>query len=150
MREKDVFPELWTDSGFAGPQKKRRRKTPKKDLEGAVQKECLDWLVAHPDVLYVERRNTGAVKTEDGGFFRYGRTGGADIFCRLKRRPCDNLAYPFPIPVEIECKRRDGKGTLSDDQKTFKREMDDIGVPYIMVLSAEDMAEQLRELGLTD
>ena len=130
--------------------KRHKRRTPKKDLEAAVKKECMGWLIAHPQVCYVERRNTGAVSYGDGGFMRFGVVGGADIFCRIRHQDLPGYGPIHPQPVEIECKRRDGKGVMSDDQLVFQQEMLDIGVPYLVVTSAEDMAKKLRELGLTD
>lgn len=105
---------------------KRRRKTPKKDLETPVVKECLVWL--NRQGYYCERRNTGAVKFGEA-FVRYGTPGGADIFAVIHGRH-----------IEIECKRRDGKGRLSDNQKEFRRLMKDYEIPYIVVCSADQLA----------
>lgn len=137
----------------------KKKRTPKKDLEGAVVRECLMFLAACEQVVYFERRNTGAVQFEDGGFIRFGSKGAGDIWC-LIRTPVDNedglFGYIAGRPmfstilthVEIEAKRRDGKGRLSLDQKTFKQLCEKIGVPYLIVTSSEDLAEQLQKAGL--
>ena len=120
----------------------RKKRTPKKDLEGAVVHECLTFLRACEQVVYIERRNTGAVQFEDGGFIRFGFKGAADIWCLISKN------YHPPRHVEIECKRRDGKGRLSPDQKMFQNLCGGIGVLYFVVTSAEDLAEQLQKAGL--
>ena len=143
----------------ATPTPKKKKRTPKKDLEGAVVRECLKFLAACEQVVYFERRNTGAVQFEDGGFIRFGSKGAGDIWC-LIGAPVSNedglFGYIAGRPmfsttlchVEIEIKRRDGKGRLSLDQKAFKQLCEKIGVPYLVVTSAEDLAEQLQKAGL--
>lgn len=114
--------------------KPKRRKTPKKYLEAGVIKECMVWL--NHKGWYCERRNTGAIKMENT-FLRFGRTGAADIFAVIHGQH-----------VEIECKRRDGKGRLSDNQKEFQREMADYHIPYFVVTSADDLEQQIGTLRL--
>lgn len=109
--------------------KRKRHKTPKKNLEAAVLKECLVWLKQQG--YYAERRNTGAIKT-DTAFFRFGSPGAADIFAVI-----DGRHY------EVEVKRRDGKGRLSPGQKAFQREMKGYRIPYLVVTSADDLAKQI-------
>lgn len=133
------------------PKPKRQHRTPANDRESAVLSECLRFLNGHPDVVYVERRNTGAVKYISGHFVRFGSPGAADIWCIID---CDISYNDYAGPVglthvEIECKRRDGKGRLSAEQKTFKRMCDKSGIPYFVVTSAEDLAKHLKNAGLT-
>lgn len=131
-----------------GPQRKRR-KTLKKNLEGTVVRECLHFLRLYPDVIYVERRNTGAVKFQDGGFIRFGSRGAGDIWCLVRAyagyaiagRPMSTLMH-----VEIEAKRRDGKGRQSADQKEFQAFCDGVGIPYLLVTSATELAEKLSKI----
>lgn len=134
---------LALDEFFEKPRKKlpmtlhkigRRKKTPKKNLEAGVIKECMIWLNRRG--YYCERRNTGAIKTRDT-FLRFGRLGAADIFAAVGG-----------CHVEIECKRRDGKGRLSPSQKAFRREMGDYRIPYLVVTSAEDLEIQIGALRL--
>lgn len=115
----------------------KQRRSPKADLEGAVVRECLNCLKNHPDVLYFERRNTGAVQFQDGGFIRFGAKGAADIWC-LVRRTCSK-GHSYHTHVEIEAKRRDGKGRLSADQKRFRDFCDSAGIPYLVVTSVEQL-----------
>lgn len=141
--------------------KKRRCRTPKKDSEAAVLRECLIYLRDIPRVVYVERRNTGAIAFADGGFMRFGTPGGADIWCLI--RCLSTQLYPTGwictgnvdsscsgscfTHIEIEVKRRDGKGKLSSAQQSFKRFCEKSGIPYFVVTSKENLIEQLKEAG---
>ena len=147
---------------------RRKRKTPKKNLEGHVVRECLAFLQLHPDVVYMERRNTGMVLFEGGGAIRFGSKGAADIWCLMaqyKHRDncriglsngvtaccpedwCENCSdCKRLIHVEIEAKRADGKGRQSADQKEFQKFCDDYGIPYILTTSAEKLAEELARI----
>lgn len=49
-----------------GPRVKKETKS-----ESIVQGEIIDYLLAHPKVVLVERINSGAVHTPNGGFFRF-------------------------------------------------------------------------------
>lgn len=141
---------LFTDD--PPPPKKRRRRTPKKDSEAAVLRECLIYLKECPDTVFTERRNTGAIAFADGGFMRFGTPGAADIWCLIQtpvrywasweKSDCQCLVH-----IEIECKRRDGKGKLSSAQQAFKQFCEKSGIPYFVVTSAEDLAEQLKKAG---
>ena len=140
-----------------GPQRKR---TPKKHLEGAVVRECLQFLAKHPDVIYVERRNTGAVQFQDGGFIRFGSVGAADIWCLVKIPLYEMDIHDDPsIPsesrlssdylvkhVEIEVKRADGKGHQSVNQKKFQNFCNNRHIPYILCTSTKQLAEQLEAI----
>ena len=137
--------------------KKRRRRTPKKDSEAAVLRECMIYLKKHPDTVFTERRNTGAVAFADGGFIRFGTPGAADIWCLIQMdaggvRKTRNPRYmvftdPQITHVEIEVKRRDGKGKLSSAQQAFKQFCEKSGIPYFVVTSAADLDEQLKKAG---
>lgn len=135
--------------------KKSRKRAKKKDLEAAVLKECIAFLLAHKQAVYVERRNTGAVQFEDGGYIAFGAGGAADIWCLVRTQlPLDpfnqgrTLQHSGLLHVEIECKRRDGKGKLSEGQKAFKQFCAEQGIPYFVVTSAESMGKQLHEAGI--
>lgn len=136
-----------------GPQRKRKR-TPKKHLEGAVIRECLQFLAKHPDVVYYERRNTGAVQFQDGGFIRFGSVGAADIWCLIRRKLTTIVEDTHPhdwkatilTHIEIECKRADGKGRQTADQKEFQKFCCDRHIPYILCTSASQLAEQLEAI----
>ena len=117
--------------------KAKRKRTPKKDLEAAVQRECLKWLASQPDlVAYFERRNTGALVVGER-YIKFGSPGAADIWV-LITRPGSGRVYH----IEIECKRRSG-GRLSRAQQKFRALCNKIGVVYLVVTSAEDLQIQL-------
>ena len=144
------------------PINKPRKRTPKKNLEGPVVKACIEYLIEHRDVIYVERRNTGAVQFQNGGFIRFGSKGAADIWCLVKSRvfpfksdgsigadlPIQDCEHRFIVHVEIECKRADGKGRQSEAQKKFQEFCDDRGIPYILTTSASYLAEQISAIVL--
>lgn len=146
----DGLEELWAVVHPNAPKRKRRSKW--RDLEASVLRECIEWLRAHPEVLYVERRNTGAMALEGGGFIRFGSPGAADLWCiigKLLASPCLHLFVgTCNTHVEIECKRRDGKGRLSASQKAFKAQCAERGTPYLVVTSAQDLEKKLQESGL--
>ncbi len=139
-----------------GPPKRRRKRTPKKDLEGTVIRECLRALRACSAVVYVERRNTGAVLFQGGGFVRFGHVGAADIWCLVKlpgyRARKDRDGFPLQQRgilyqhVEIECKRADGKGRQSPNQKRFQELCDSCGIPYILTTSAQELMTKIDEI----
>ena len=137
------------------PPKKRRHRTPKKNLEGAVVRDCLRYLHDNDDVIYVERRNTGAVQLEGGGFIRFGSKGAADIWCLVKQiaKSGDGLyGYIAGRPptttrlvhVELEMKRADGKGRLSEDQKVFRDFCHKHDIPYFVITSVRELSEILN------
>jgi hypothetical protein len=141
-----------------------KRKQNRHNLEATVLKECLAWLRANPRVVYTERRNTGVVTFTDGGRVAFGRKGASDIWC-LIQTPLYELLVPddpdqeittqesgeFSVKhVEVEIKRRDGTGKLSLAQEKFQHFCREIGVPYLVATSAEDLAEQLKKMGLTN
>lgn len=123
-----------------------KQRTPKNDLEAAVLKECKVYLKTNRCVLYVERRNTGAVAFDDGSRVSFGAPGAADLWI-LARSPLNpgNVRH-----IEIECKRRDGKGKLSEGQKTFANNMAALGVIYLAVQSAEELKKKLESFGFMD
>lgn len=132
------------------PKKRRRRKTPKKDSEAAVLRECLLYLRKCSEVVYLERRNTGTIEFEDGSFIQYGSPGAADIFCLIRCRSHGSLlnVVDHLYHIEIEVKRRDGKGRLSPAQQSFKQFCKKSGIPYFVVTSKENLIEQLKKAGM--
>lgn len=126
--------------------KKPRRKTPKKNLEARVVRECLKLLAEHPDVVYAERRNTGMVLFQGGGCVKFGHKGAADIWC-LYRVPMviDIGITTINRHVEIECKRADGKGKQTPAQLEFQEFCEEHGIPYLLVTSAKELAKKLPQ-----
>lgn len=149
----ELYDRLWPPRSPTIRPKKKMKKTPRNMLEAAVKRECMQWLVDQENVVYVERRNTGALTTVSDSFIRFGQVGAADIFCLIRPpgewdgRLLTERPYwrnvPIPFHVEIECKRRDGKGRLSGAQREFKQYCDAIGVPYFVVTSAADLEKKL-------
>lgn len=76
------------------------------------------------------RNNTGATKTEGGGFVRYGTPGSPDI-----------IVVQNGIFIGIEVKRPGGK--LSPNQKLFCDALLKAGGRYIVAHSLEDVMEIL-------
>ena len=143
------------------PINKPRKRRSRKNLEAPVIKECLNFLLKHPQIIYVERRNTGAVQFQDGGFLRFGQKGAADIWCLVDTtqyltaydkkmnqwfRSCDPIKGL--VHVEIECKRKDGKGRQSEAQKKFQEFCEGHAIPYILTTSANQLAEKIQAIGL--
>ena len=118
----------------------RKMKTPSHDTEAAVLREAMQ--IAKARGWYVERRNTGAVKTAEGGFFRYGSPGAADLIVIVPVR-----GY-LPIHIEAEAKRRDGKGRQSESQVAFQESMVDYAVPYFVFTSGEEFEEKIKQISV--
>lgn len=76
------------------------------------------------------RNNTGAFRTERGGFYRFGEVGSPDIICVVKGR------Y-----IGIECKSSTGK--LNENQEDFKERLEDAGGLYITARSLDDVVKIL-------
>lgn len=129
------------------PKEKRRRTTPKRDLENAVKLECLA-LLAHlqkkGSVYIYERRNNLQLFTADGGLIQAGVPGRADIWAVVERQIEPEAGQ---VHIEIECKRRKG-GTLSPAQKDFRAFCAEQGIPYFVVRSGEELEKNLRNFGL--
>ncbi len=118
--------------------KARKMKTPPNDTEAAVLREAV--LMARSQGWYVERRNTGAIRT-DSSFLRFGSPGAADLIVVIRVRD-------FPVHIEAEAKRRDGKGRLSDSQREFCGRMEKFGIPYIVFASGEEFRDQILQISL--
>jgi hypothetical protein len=83
------------------------------------------------------RINSGALKTERGGFIRFGSKGMSDIYA----------ISPDGISVWIECKRPKG-GRLSEAQKEFLDCINRNSGVGIVVHSVEELEAQLKEAGI--
>ena len=141
---------------------KKRNRTPKKNLEGIVVSTCLQALHDCPDVIYVERRNTGSLEIEGGGFVSFGSPGAADIWCLVNTKRyhmasddhgnwvCSSVPTGHIIHIEVEAKRRDGKGHQSVDQKKFQEFCNSNGIPYLLVTSAEQLKQKIKAIVLDE
>jgi len=86
--------------------------------------------------LKLRRNNTGAYKTETGGFIRYGQVGSPDI---------EGILAPNGRAVCLEVKTRTGK--LSEHQERWLQEATDLGA-LVGVVRSVDEAIALIEGGL--
>ena len=83
------------------------------------------------------RINSGAYKTERGGFVRYGAPGMADVYA----------VGPAGRSIWIECKRPEG-GRLSAAQAEFLEVINKAGGVGIVVNSIDSLETQLKERGV--
>ena len=105
-----------------------------KSLETQLVKSCLELLVWKQFKLFW-RNNTGATRTEGGGFIRFGEVGSPDIFIVLP---------PHGMLVGIECKV--GKNKLSDSQFIFGEKLMKAGGRYEIIRNLDDLERLLEEL----
>jgi len=99
---------------------------PTEPLEKHVQAAVIARLRRHPMVAWVERLNSGAHKTEAGGFVRYGFPGCPDVVAGLKD---GRTAW-------IEVKRPSGKP--SEAQVAFIEICATYGIPCGIARSADE------------
>ncbi len=118
-----------------------RKSTP----EGHVLRSICEWLAIKG--IWYRRMNVGAVRTEGGGFMKFGSPGMADILAVPQMTvTCDGKPrLKLPMPVWIECKAP--KGTQSDAQMLFQGEVEAEGHGYCLARSIEDVAQWLKENG---
>lgn len=96
--------------------------------EAETQNAILKYLaIKH---IFHYRNNTGAFRTERGGFYRFGEVGSPDIICVARGR------Y-----IGIECKSLTGK--LNDNQLDFKERLEEAGGMYIVARSLDDVTKIL-------
>lgn len=94
--------------------------------EKDVQRACLDVLRAKK--IFHWRNNSGAYKTEHGSFIRFGIKGSPDIIAIHPK------TGQF-IGIEVKTK----KGKLNENQKLFKKKVEENNAIYIVVRSTEDI-----------
>ena len=107
----------------------KRANTTVKISETQLVKLCLEYLEYKGYFFW--RNNSGALKTERGGFVRFGSVGSPDIFI-VKNGIC----------IGVECKV--GKNKLSEAQFTFGENLVKAGGTYIVVRSLDDMIMELE------
>jgi hypothetical protein len=104
--------------------------TKPKITEAQVQKSILEFLTLKKIVHF--RLNSGAVRTQSGGYCRLQKTGTPDILALPQRW---NAEMWGATPVFIEVKRP-GIGKLTDAQKAMHAELKDGG---FIVITADDV-----------
>lgn len=106
--------------------------------EGAILRAVLDYLAAKHILAF--RMNSGALRNPAGKLVAFGVPGMADVLA-FARDPqaemhcaygCSNIT-----PVWLEVKAP--KGTQSEIQKSFQRQVEDSGHVYAVVRSIEDV-----------
>lgn len=111
--------------------KKPRKKTPKSELESAVQREGMALL--HKMGIPCWRQNSG--KVHIGTYYiQLAPPGAADLTGIL----------PDGRRLECEAKRRYG-GTQSNDQKAFQRMIESRSGVYILFHSAPELRDKLKK-----
>jgi hypothetical protein len=99
--------------------------------ETAIVKACLDTLQAYK--VFSWRNNSGALKTERGGFIRFGAKGSPDI-----------IAIYGGQFIGIEVKA--SKGKQSKSQKDFQKAVEKSGGFYWLVYSGEELELKIKLL----
>lgn len=97
------------------------------EREQDIQKAILDYLEAKRRFFW--RNNSGAYRTENGGYVRYGAPGSPDIFVLTDGG--------FLVQLEVKTK----KGRQSPDQKEWQRRSEEVGAEYHVVRSIDDVIE---------
>jgi len=96
--------------------------------ESLIQKQCIEYL--NLKRIFNYRQNTGAYKTERGGFVKYGTAGSPDIVAVIKGQ------Y-----VGIEIKNE--KGKQNANQKAFQKALEKAGGKYLLIRSLEELILQI-------
>lgn len=100
--------------------------------EKETQKAVLDYLSLKGIFHY--RQNSGAFKTDRGGFYRMGASGAPDIVAVV------NICY---IGVYVALEIKDIHGKLNDNQIKFKEDLEKSGGFYFIIRSLEDCINAL-------
>ena len=100
--------------------------------ESAVLSQCMAYL--HVRRIFCWRNNTGAAKTEDGRYVRFGLPGASDIIGIM----------PDGRFLAVECKRSVG-GRLSPQQKVFLERIKEAGGVAVVAASLDDLREAIEK-----
>lgn len=106
--------------------------------EGKVVSSCIQLLCLWgcPFV----RNNSGAIKTEKGYYFRFGKKGSGDIIaCGPAPKDGSHARY-----IEIECKVRGN--VLSPEQRLRKQEIEACNGIYIVAYSLNDLEARKNDI----
>lgn len=76
------------------------------------------------------RQNTGALRTQSGGFIRFGTTGSPDIVAVIAGK------Y-----IGIECKM--GSGKQSPGQKDFEKRLKQAGGEYWLIRDVQEVVAKI-------
>ena len=100
--------------------------------ESMVLAQCMQYLYLKK--IFAWRNNTGAAKTEDGRYVRFGLPGASDIIGIM----------PDVRFLAVECKRSDG-GRLSPQQKVFLDKIKEAGGVAVVAASLDDLREAIEK-----
>ena len=105
-----------------------------KESEDDILKTILDYLkiLENQRKLVFIRNNTGAIKTTDNRFIRFGRTGSPDVIIFLKDKQT--------IFLEV----KSSVGVLSVAQRIFKNQVEAFGFKYEVIHSFEEVNKLIR------
>ena len=100
-----------------------------KSTEKETQAAVIEYLTYKGIFHY--RNNSGAFKTESGGFYRMGMAGAPDIICVVEG-----------VYVGLEIK--DVKGKLNENQILFKERLEKAGGIYLVIRSIDEVIEYFK------
>lgn len=100
--------------------------------ERTLQKVVLDYLSAKK--IFHWRNNSGAFKTDRGGFYRFGAVGSPDIFVVLKIKK-------LAVVVGLEIKSKNGK--QSAVQKQWQKEFESNNGFYFIIKDINELEDKL-------
>jgi len=105
--------------------------------ENLIQRGIMDWLeiLKNQGQLYFFRAGSGAVKTEQGRFFKTGRPGCPDIVA---------CVAPSGRFVGLEVKTKTGR--QSPAQKTAEAEIVEVGGVYAVVRSIGEAKQAITKV----
>lgn len=112
----------------------RKQSMPVHDRESTVVREVV--ACAKRMGIPLWRQQAGMVQIGQS-MMKLAPTGAADL---------TGVIAPYGIRLEVECKRRDGKGRWSDDQKLWADEMNKVGCAYLLVKSGNEFEERIKKL----
>ena len=96
--------------------------------EKDIQRTILEYLLIKK--IFHWRQNSGAFKTDAGGFYRIGIVGAPDIFILIQ-----GIIYA--------CEVKNEKGKQSESQKAFQQGFEKAGGIYFIARTLEDVIEKL-------
>lgn len=96
--------------------------------EKEIQQTIIEWLLLKK--IFHWRQNSGAFKTETGGFYKMGIVGAPDIFI-LK----DGVIYG--------CEVKNKAGKQNDNQIAFQKQFTKAGGVYFIARDVEDVIDIL-------
>ncbi|MEK6878497.1 MAG: hypothetical protein AABY22_02760 [Nanoarchaeota archaeon] len=102
-----------------------------KQKESDLVKACLE-LLAYKKI-FAKRQNTGATRTERGGFIRFGIVGAGDIVTVVDGHH-----------IEIEVKITPNKQSIAQQQ--YQQELEKAKGIYWLIYSLEELMEKLKQL----